>query len=379
VIHFLVITTLGYLVLLILLAKGVTRLNGADGTAKPTVSILVAARNEESHITACLDALLQQDYPAEKLEIIAIDDGSDDNTADIIRQYQEKDRRVHLVTAGANPEGLGPKKNALRWGIRASQGDILVTTDADCTPPETWLSTIISYFQDSVGVVAGPSVLIGKRNWLTQWLVLENLGNIAIYAGSTGLGVPLGAQGANLAYRRRVWDALGFGQHGKTFSGDDDLFVQRVANDGTWDVRYALNPSASVPHHHRITGRSTVQQKHRHLSAVWWYRKDIIALAAFVTLYHLLLAAGFLVGLFSMPIFSAWLGVTAIKTLSDGLILNRIAHKLHVTLPWKWLPIAEVLRPWAMVILVPWSWVAPVSWKGRIRSAAPVPNTGKSL
>ena len=375
----LIIGTLCYIILLIILFIGISRNKKVTTTTTPSISVLVAARDEETRIGACLDALLAQDYPKENIEIIVIDDNSCDSTADIVNQYHQQDSRIKLISAGLNPDGLGPKKNALRWGIQASRGDLIVTTDADCTPPVTWLTTMVSYFQDTVGVVAGPSILIADDHWIRHWLVLENLGNIAIYAGSTGLGFPMGAQGANLAYRRQVWDELGFGDQGRTFSGDDDLFVQRVARNGKWKVRYALKSSASVPHHHHLTGKNTIHQKRRHLSVIRWYRKEIVGLAALVALYHVFLALGLVLGLFSLPILVIWFGCTVIKTIGDGLILMKTARKLSVRIPLFWLPFAEILRPWVMLFMVPWSWLAPVSWKGRVRSAAPVPNSVETL
>lgn len=376
------ISTICYLILLVILIIGLaatfrsaSKLSPAD---LPHLSVLVAARNEETRIGACLDALLAQDYPKERLEIVVIDDVSEDNTTRIVNQYHQRDSRIQLIQAGPNPDGLGPKKNALRWGIQASQGNIIVTTDADCTPPVSWLSTLMSYFDDSVGVVAGPSVLIADNHWLKDWLVLENLGNIAIYAAGAGLGFPAGAQGANLAFRRRVWDTLGYGDQGRAFSGDDDLFVQRVAQDGTWKIRYALEARASVPHHHRITSQSSIHQKSRHLSVIRWYRTEIIGLAALVALYHIILAAGLVVGFFSLPIFLTWLGCTAAKTIGDAVVLITVARRLQMKLPLPWLPIAEILRPWAMLLMVPWSWLAPVSWKGRLGSEASIPNPGES-
>lgn len=373
----LVIGTAGYLILLVILGIGLSRLGKSGNSDRPYVSVLVAARNEEANVGACVEALLAQDYPRDRVEIIVIDDASTDKTASIVQQYHATDSRVRLIQAGPNPEGLGPKKNAIRWGIASSKGDIIVTTDADCTPPRSWLSVIVPYFDEGIGVVAGPSILTADNNWLTGWLRLENLGNIAIYAGSIGLDFPVGAQGANLAYRRELWDALGFGESGKTFSGDDDLFVQRVAQDGRWRVRYAFESSATVPHRHHVTGRSTVGQKRRHLSVVRWYRPAIVVLAALVTAYHALLALSLVIGLFVFPTFLTWLLCTGVKTLGDGLILEKVAVRLEVKLPWHWLPVAEILRPFALLFLTPMSLVGQVSWKGRARSAAPASDPGK--
>jgi cellulose synthase/poly-beta-1,6-N-acetylglucosamine synthase-like glycosyltransferase len=365
----LIIATVIYLGLLVILNLGLGKLPDYINTNTPKVSVLIPARDEERNIAPCLEAILAQDYPKDLLEIIVIDDRSTDATAAIVRRYQQTDSRVQLIEAGSNTGGLGPKKNALQSGIRASTGSIVITTDADCTPREKWVSTMISCFDQNVGVVAGPSILTGKDHWLTGWLQLETLGNIAIYASSIGLKFPVGAQGANLAYRFDVWNSLGYGESGKAFAGDDDLFLQRTAQSSKWKIRYALKSAALVPHYHQVTGAGTIRQKRRHLSVVRLYRREIVALAVLVALYHLLLALGLVVGFFSLPIFLAWLACIIAKSLGDWLVLNKVARHLDMTFPWQWLPVAEVLRPWAMLLLVPLSLLGKVSWKGRTRSA----------
>ena len=140
----LVVATVIYLGLLIILNAGLGKLPDYVNTNTPKVSVLIPSRDEERNIAPCLEAVLAQDYPKDLLEIIVINDRSTDATASIVRRYQQTDSRIHLIEAGSNTEGLGPKKNALQSGIRASTGSIIITTDADCTPPEKWISTMVS-------------------------------------------------------------------------------------------------------------------------------------------------------------------------------------------------------------------------------------------
>src|SRR5262249_17850018 len=100
----------------------------------PKVSILVAARDEESNIESCIRELLDQDYP--NFEVIAIDDRSRDGTSSILRGLEnEYDGRLQALTVRELPDGWFGKNNAMRMGVDASTGEWLLLTDADCRFP----------------------------------------------------------------------------------------------------------------------------------------------------------------------------------------------------------------------------------------------------
>ena len=101
----------------------------------PTVSVIIPARNEEKNIGQLLEALRQQDFPAEKLEIIVVDDHSEDQTAAIARSF------LNVRVLPFREEGLNSyKKKALEKAVAAACGELIVCTDADCIPTKEWLS-----------------------------------------------------------------------------------------------------------------------------------------------------------------------------------------------------------------------------------------------
>ena len=110
------------------------------------VSIIIVARNEEKNIAACLDAVLAQDYPKEKLEIIVVDDHSTDSTFKIIRSYAEKNAQLKCLQLPENSTG---KKQGISFGINVSNGELIVTTDADCKMGIHWLASIVSFYKRS--------------------------------------------------------------------------------------------------------------------------------------------------------------------------------------------------------------------------------------
>ncbi len=95
----------------------------------PRVSIIVAARNEETNLEAALESLLAQDYP--DLELTVVDDRSSDATPAILARVQARDARLRVVRIDRLPAGWLGKNYALERGAAAASGDILVFADAD--------------------------------------------------------------------------------------------------------------------------------------------------------------------------------------------------------------------------------------------------------
>lgn len=95
----------------------------------PRLSIIVAARNEERHIEQAVRSLLAQTYPT--LELIVVDDRSDDRTPGILSDLAAGDARLRIVRVDALPDGWLGKNNALQAGAAAAGGELLLFADAD--------------------------------------------------------------------------------------------------------------------------------------------------------------------------------------------------------------------------------------------------------
>ena len=111
--------------------------------AKPKVSIILPARNEEKFIEKCLNSLVEQDY--NNYEIIAINDSSKDSTGNIIKKYSEKFSKVIFVDAKPKPDGWIGKNWACIEGYKKSSGDLLLFTDADTTHTSSVISLSVSH------------------------------------------------------------------------------------------------------------------------------------------------------------------------------------------------------------------------------------------
>ena len=116
-------------------------------TPRVKVSVIVPARNEALVIEHCLLSLMHQNYPDDLLEIIIVDDHSEDDTAAIVNKCASgKLRLISLHNYLKEGDIIAHKKKAIEIGIAESSGDVIITTDADCIAGKDWISTIVNFY-----------------------------------------------------------------------------------------------------------------------------------------------------------------------------------------------------------------------------------------
>ena len=278
------------------------------------ISVVVAARNEEYDLAALLKALSQQTHP--KFEVIVVDDGSTDRTAEIARSMAG----VRLIAT----DGAG-KKKALAAGIAAASNELLAFTDADCVPPPGWLSSLAAaHAPGEECLVVGYSPFISKEGGLPADLACyETFVTGFLTAAAVGAGRPYMAVGRNMSYSRSLFRKVGgFAAIEHSLSGDDDLFLQHVVRMKAARVIALLDPSSFVATEAPGRWREWIRQKRRHASGGRFYSASIQAhLAAF----HL---SGILTWL--SPLLLGWigLGLLAIKLAVQAVVLRRAAAVL---------------------------------------------------
>lgn len=188
-----------------------------DRGTGPLISVLVPCFNEEKVIVASVERILNSDWT--RLEVLVIDDGSTDGTAQAVRVAFGAEPRVTLLSF---PNG--GKARALNRGLALCRGDVVVALDADTLfPPET-LPRLVRWFADArVGAVAGNALVGNRLNLITRWQGLEyvtaqNLERRALAA----LGAVTVVPGAVGAWRREALTQLG-GYPADTLAEDQDL------------------------------------------------------------------------------------------------------------------------------------------------------------
>ena len=141
----------------------------------PFVSILIPAHNEGVVIRRTIEAMLEQNYPRERFEIVVINDGSDDDTAEIVRDLASRHRNVKLVDVPKGEGGKG-KSRALNIGLEHAMGDVISVFDADNRPEPNSLRYLVANLVDDpkLGAVLGKVRTINARqNLLTRIINIE--------------------------------------------------------------------------------------------------------------------------------------------------------------------------------------------------------------
>jgi len=237
-----------------------------DPATGPMVSVLIPCFNEERVIASSVARILESEWT--RLEVIVLDDGSTDRTADEVDAHFGADPRVRLMRF-AN----GGKAMALNKGLDQVKGEIVVALDADTLFPPSTIGRLVRWFVDPrVGAVAGNALVGNRRNVVTRWQALEyvtaqNLERRALAA----LGAVTVVPGAVGAWRRSALEALG-GYPSDTLAEDQDLTiaVQRAG----WRVEFDPDARAYTEAPETVSG--LLKQRFRWsfgtLQCVWKHR-----------------------------------------------------------------------------------------------------------
>ncbi len=197
---------------------------------KPAVTIMIPAYNEEGVIVQTVRGAIASDYP--NMEVLVIDDGSTDRTAELVQQLFGRDPRVRLLL-----QTNGGKPSALNHGLSEARGEIIVSIDADTViDPET-VPRLVRHFADpKVGAVAGNVKVINRNRWITRWQALEYITSQNLEKRAFDLlnCIPV-VPGAAGAWRADLLRASG-GFSGDTVAEDTDLTLT-IRRNG-WKILY---------------------------------------------------------------------------------------------------------------------------------------------
>ncbi|NTV84773.1 MAG: glycosyltransferase, partial [Bacteroidales bacterium] len=164
-----------------------------SGSASPgvKVSVIIAARNEEKNIALLLADLKNQDYPPELLQVIVVDDHSEDNTAEIAGDFIAKHGLAGFKVIKIENDDKKGKKAAITHGISSSAGSLILVTDADCRLQPGWISAMDTNFQDDkIMMIFGPVSYSPRKGLLNKFQSLEFSALVASGGGAASAGYP---------------------------------------------------------------------------------------------------------------------------------------------------------------------------------------------
>lgn len=325
--------------------NAITNFTVKDEKTTSKISVIIPARNEASSLPALLQSLHEQHYPKENMEVIVIDDHSTDNTAAVAASFTAV--RVLFLKDYVQPAGINSyKKKAIEIGIQHSAGELIITTDADCTVPSNWLSTISAFYQEKkADFIVMPVSIACNNRFIEIFQALDFMTLQGITGASVYKKIHSMCNGANLAYTKAAFNAVnGFEGIDGIASGDDMLLMHKIYKKTPGTVHYLKSKEVVV---HTAAAKSLkefLNQRIRWASKADKYDdKRIFGVLVFVYLFNLAMLVLPLLALIAgnWAWIKYWLLLLALKTLVELVFLYPVAKFFNKQILLWWFPVAQ--------------------------------------
>ncbi len=322
-----------------------------NDAALPPLSVVICARNEAQNLFKFLPKIFSQEYP--EFQVVVVNDCSWDESEHILEEFQAKHKNLHVVHLKEEEIRDHDKKLALTLGIKGAKFPHLVFTDADCYPSSVhWLKHMAQGFDGNKQIVVAYAPYEKTRGFLNRLVRLDAFLNAIQYLSAALANKTYMAVGRNMAYTREIFfENKGFASQYYIQSGDDDLFVNKIAKPGNSSV--VIHPGAFTYTPSKKKFRHWIWQKKRHLSASAHYKfATKLKLGAYAMANFLFFPL--CVSLLLLPVFphqhwyilSVWLPIF----LSKALIRLMSARRLRENDLW-WF---SFLGAWVLAIIYPY-------------------------
>jgi glycosyltransferase involved in cell wall biosynthesis len=306
-----------------------------------SVSVIICAKNEAENLKTFLPSVIAQDYP--NFEIVLINDASTDDTLEVMERFSKLHNHIKIVNIKGIEAFWGNKKYALTLGIKAAKNEFLLFTDADCKPiSKHWIKQMSSHFSNKKSIVLGYGAYAKiKKSFLNKLIRFETLVTAINYFSFAKLGMPYMGVGRNLAYtKKEFFNANGFINHIKIRSGDDDLFVNQIANSQNTTICFSHGSfTVSTP---KKTFNEWFKQKRRHVSTAKYYKLNHKVLLSLLYLSNLLF---WLLGFILLLTFYKWQIVLALfltRIVLQYTVIGVSTKKLHEPDLFFFIPFLEI-------------------------------------
>ncbi len=352
-----------YMVLIWNYLRGLKRLNAEEQLGinyHVRVSVVCAIRNEDLNVSRLCESLMNQTYPSKLTEFVFIDDHSEDQTPLILKNVARNDKRFHVVGLSNDQAG---KKAALRKGVELASGEFILTTDADCRLPETWISEYIGFYaRHQSKLILAPVKIIGV-GFFSAVQQLEMLSLMGSTAGSTGIGKPIMSNAANMGFVKQVFAETDLKTAVPT--GDDVFLLEHVKKSYPGEIDFLFSKKAIVETS-SSGAREFFHQRLRWASKSRYFSSRDIQYAGWIVA----LTNGLLVLSLFLSIAWSWAIIVFgaglfLKSIPDYLLIRRMAkffkqkNVLKLFLP------VQIIYPLYAVIFAFLGLIIPYRWKGR--------------
>jgi cellulose synthase/poly-beta-1,6-N-acetylglucosamine synthase-like glycosyltransferase len=359
-----------YIITILVFAYGFDRINvfkPKNLKPKTRFSIIVPFRNEAENLPKLLASIHQLNYPKTLFEFIFVDDDSTDNSLSIIERFFANTQNDSWVLKNIRTSN-SPKKDAITIALNASHNEWVITTDADCVLSNNWLKTLDNYIQQNdCNMLVAPVTYQANNSLLHQFQLLDFLSLQASTISGFGLQQPFLCNGANLSYRKSIFEKVdGFKNNNTIASGDDIFLLEKFLKFEKSKVNYVKSTEAIVKTFPVNTFNDLLNQRVRWTSKTASYNLFFGKMIGVI----ILLGNSFIAVVPFLLIFSGVSISIAVKSLFmkffvDYLLIKRASNLHSQNLIFSSYLISSVCYPYFTILVFLKSIFSNYNWKGR--------------
>jgi glycosyltransferase involved in cell wall biosynthesis len=322
------------------------------------ISVVICARDEAENLANFLPGVLVQQYSTTH-EIVLVNDNSEDESRYLLEEFRKSFKNLNVVTLSQDAKMINGKKFPLSMGIKSAKYETLLLTDADCVPAsENWMQLMQDGYDDDIEIVLGYGAYKKKPGFLNKLIRFETFQTALQYFSYALAGMPYMGVGRNLSYKKDVFlRNKGFSSINQMPSGDDDLFINQVANKKNTAI--VIDKDAHTISEPKTTFNNWMSQKYRHYTTSKYYKKQhslLLALYAISQfLIYPLLAATLIFTKEYILLASIW----GARFLIQGIVLRITMKKLNELDLWPWYLFFDIWSFFYYLFTLPSVWKAP--------------------
>ncbi len=296
------------------------------------ISIIICAHNEEANLQKNLPYILNQVYEhngANNFEVLVVNDNSTDGSVYLLRELEKSNAHLNILNLTQESRNMKGKKFPLSMGIKQAKYDHLLLTDADCLPTsKNWLAEMVQPFHEGKEIVIGYAPYEKEKTALNRNIRYETFYAALQYLSMAISKKPYMGVGRNLAYKKSLFnDNKGFSKHYQLLSGDDDLFINAVANKNNTAI--VISEDTHMFSEAKGSKAAWKFQKKRHLSTGRFYKLSHKLMLGLLAFSHFFFYIAFIACCFFKPWVWFALGMFVFRWIYIGIIQYLAMNKLN--------------------------------------------------
>lgn len=328
-----------------------------ESTVEYPVSVIICARDEAHNLVKNLPGVLVQNYKTSH-ELILVNDNSSDETKYIIDEFKRSFKELNLIDLTQEAKMISGKKFPLSMGIRSAKHEIVLLTDADCVPAsEFWIQEMQSNYSNGIEIVLGYGAYHKKPGILNKLIRFETFHTAIQYLSYALAGTPYMGVGRNLSYKKEVFlRNKGFSSINQIPSGDDDLFINQVANSRNTAI--SIDPDSFTLSEPRKTWSEWMAQKYRHYTSGKYYKSTHKFLLG---LYSITLFGLYPMMLVCLLFYNWWmtLALYAVRLFIQAIVFQKGMKKLNESDLFPYFILFDIWMFFYFIFTAPAIWKAP--------------------